>query len=192
MAQACTAEGYGAATVASVTTRAGVSRKTFYEQFTDKEECFLAAYDAILGRFLRAVIGAYEPRDVGWPERVRAAVATLLASFAAEPAFAWMCMVDVLTAGPRAVARYESAIRLIASLLDEGRTEAPAPDEVPAHTATTVVTGGAVLIRDRILAGRTEQLPEILPDIVYAALVPYLGQEQALHHAMAAEREGTS
>jgi AcrR family transcriptional regulator len=183
MAQACASEGYGGATVAAVIARAAVSRKTFYEHFRDREDCFLAAYDAILAQFLGRVIAAYEQPELDWPRRVRAAIEALLVFLAAEPAFARMCIVEVLAAGERAIERYNSAVRLLASLLDEGRARLTNPDEVPASMAAEVIEGGAFLIREQILAGRTEQLETLLPDITYAALVPYLGQRDALKAA---------
>jgi AcrR family transcriptional regulator len=184
MAQACASEGYGGATVAAVIAGAGVSRKTFYEQFANREDCFLAAYDAILAQFFGHVIPAYE-RPGPWPTRVRSAIEALLAFLAAEPAFARMCIVEVLAAGERAIERYDSAVRVLASLLDEGRRQLPNPDEVPATMAGAVIEGGAFLIREQILAGRTEQLKTLLPDISYAALVPYLRQDEALRAAQA-------
>jgi AcrR family transcriptional regulator len=185
MAEVCASNGYGAATVAAVTARAGVSRKTFYEYFSDREACFLAAYDAILGRFFDQVIGAYRLPERPWPERVRAALAQLLSFLAAEPAFARMCIVEVVTAGPRALERYMSAVRLLARLLDEGRGERPGHEDLPTSTAFAVIHGSALVIRDQILAGRTEQLSELLPDLLYTALVPYVGQEEALRRASA-------
>jgi AcrR family transcriptional regulator len=180
MAQVCASEGYGGATVAAVIARAGVSRKTFYEQFRDREDCFLAAYDAILARFLGEVIAAFQQPELDWPQRVRAAIRALLAFLAAEPAYARMCIVEVLAAGERANERYTWAVRALANMLEEGRAELPNPGEVPASMAGVVIEGGAFLIREQILAGRTERLETLLPDITYAALVPYLGQDEAL------------
>jgi AcrR family transcriptional regulator len=183
MAQVCAAEGYGRATVAAVIARAGVSRKTFYEHFSDREDSFLAAYDAILAKFLERVISAYQQPELEWPARVRAAIVTLLALLAAEPAFARLCIVEVLAAGERAHDRYNSAVSQLAGLLDQGRNQLPDSDEVPADTAATVIEGSAFLIRAEILAGRTEQLETLVPDITYAALVPYLAQDKALRQA---------
>ncbi len=185
MAQACASEGYGGATVAAVIGGAGVSRRTFYEHFRDREECFLAAYDAILAQFLDQVIAAYEQPELDWPLRVRAAIETLLAFLAAEPAFARMCIVEALAAGERAIERYNSAVRVLADLLDEGRAQLPSPDGVPTRMAVAVIEGCAFLIREQVLAGRTERLETLLPDLTYAALVPYLGQDEALRAAEA-------
>jgi AcrR family transcriptional regulator len=180
MAQVCASEGYGGATVGAVIAVARVSRKTFYEQFRDREDCFLAAYDAILAQFMGRVTAAYGRPELDWPERVRGAIEALLAFLAAEPAFARMCIVEVLAAGDRAIERYDSAVRALAGLLDEGRAQLPNPDRVPATMAGALIEGSAFLIREQILAGRTELLEMLLPDIAYAALVPYIGQEQAL------------
>jgi AcrR family transcriptional regulator len=139
--------------VAAVIAGAGVSRKTFYEQFRDREDCFLAAYDAILAQFLARVTAAYRQPELDWPERVRAAIEALLAFLAAEPAFARMCIVEALAAGERAIERYDSAVLALAGLLDEGRGQLPNPDEVPATMARALIEGGAFLIREQILAG---------------------------------------
>src|SRR5262249_735235 len=163
MAQVCASEGYGGATVAAVIAAAGVSRKTFYEQFRDRENCCLAAYDVIMARFLGKVTGAYRQPQLGWPTRVRAAIEALLAFLAAEPAFARMCIVEVLAAGERAIERYDSAVLALAGMLDEGRARLANAGEVPATTAGAVAEGGAFLIREQILAGGTEQLEALLP-----------------------------
>jgi AcrR family transcriptional regulator len=186
MARVCASEGYGGATVAAVIAAAGVSRKTFYEQFRDREDCFLAAYDAILARFFAKVDAAYRQPNLAWPRRIRAAIGALLEFLAAEPAFARMCIVEVLAAGDRGVERYDSAVRVLASLLDEGRAQLRDPDQVPATTAGGIIEGAAFLIREQILAGRTETLEALLPDISYAALVPYIGQAEALETAQSA------
>jgi AcrR family transcriptional regulator len=182
MAQVCAAEGYGRASVPVVARLAGVSRKTFYEQFADREDCFLAAYDAILAQFLERVIAAYGQTELEWPDRLRAAIEALLAFLASEPAFARMCLVEVLAAGPRALERYVGAVGGLAELLAEGRGRVRAAEEPPEDIATDVIEGGAFLIREQILAGRTEELRTLLPDILYATLVPYLGPEEALRH----------
>jgi AcrR family transcriptional regulator len=180
MAQACASKGYGGATVAGVIARAGVSRMTFYEQFRDREDCFLAAYDAILARFLADVIAAYQQPELEWPQRVRAAVQALLSFLAAEPAYARMCVIEVLAAGERAYERYTWAVRALASLLEEGSGQRSNPEELPESMGEAVIEGGAFLVREQILAGRTEQLEALLPSLTYAALVPYLGQDEAL------------
>src|SRR6266511_1238626 len=166
--------------------RARVSREAFYEQFRDKEDCFLAAYDAILGQFLGAVIAAYEQRELAWPERVRAAIQAILSFLAAEPSFTRMTMVEVLAAGPQAHERYISAVRLIAALLDEGRAQTPNGAELPPRLATTLISGAALAIREQVWAGRTEELERLEPDLLYTTLGPFIGQAEALRIARSA------
>lgn len=182
MAEACAEKGYGQVSVADVVSRASVSRATFYEMFGGKEDCFLAAYDAILGNFMGSVVAAYQSEE-SWPDQVRAGIGEILTFMAAEPAFARMCMVEVLAAGPLALERYLAAARLFASLLDEGRTYAPERANLPSSLPRAVVGGGELAIRDAIISGRTERLPELLPDLLYAALAPFLGRDQALEAA---------
>jgi hypothetical protein len=131
------------------------------------------------------VIAAYEQPELDWPQRVRAAIRALLAFLAARPAYARMCIVEVLAAGEPAIERYNSAVRVLAGLLDEGRDQLTSAEEVPASMAGAVIEGAAFLIREQVLAGRTERLETLLPDITYAALVPYLGQDEALGAAEA-------
>src|SRR5947209_15996704 len=100
-------KGYAATTVADVVERAGVSRRTFYEQFADKEACFLAAYDAALAAVLARIAETAGPDGpaAGWRERARAGVEAFLDLLAGQPAFAQALQVEILTAGPAALER---------------------------------------------------------------------------------------
>jgi AcrR family transcriptional regulator len=189
MAQACAERGYGEVRVADIVRRAGVSRATFYELFRDREECFLAAYDAILAQWLTVISAAYRQEGT-WAYRARAAIAAALEFMAAEPAFARMCIVEVLAAGPRAIERYLAAIRILGSLADEAQAYAPAGAVLPSIVGRAAIAGAAGLVRGEILAGRTEQLPALLPDIVYVLAAAYLGHDQALAELQTA-REGS-
>lgn len=180
MAQACSEKRYAEVSVADVVARARVSRSTFYEIFPDKEACFLAAYDAILGRFVSEVIRACQDPELTWPEQIEIGIETSLKFLAAEPAFARMCIVDMFSAGPAALERYLSALRLIAAFVDAAREQMPGAEEVPVAVAGMVIGGAAVVIRGEIVDERTELLPEVGPDILYAVLAQYMDQEDAL------------
>ncbi|MEX2195031.1 MAG: TetR/AcrR family transcriptional regulator [Thermoleophilaceae bacterium] len=185
MAEACAEKGYRATSVADVVAGARVSRATFYELFHDKEDCFLAAYDTILAQFLGKVIGAYQ-QDATWAQRIRFGLETILRFGASEPAFARMCLIEVLAAGPAAVERYQGGVRVVAALVDEGQDFAEAGRRLPPRVGRAVVGGGVALVRDELIAGRAERLPELLPDLLYTTLVPYLGHEGALLEMRAA------
>jgi len=104
VAAAVASKGYGATTVGDVVAGAGVSRKTFYEHFRDKEDCFLAAFDAGVDDLLRAIVAA-EPDAPGWKAALRARVHAYLSTLAAHPDFAHAFLIEVFTAGPRALER---------------------------------------------------------------------------------------
>jgi len=192
IATECARQGFAAVTVAHVVARARVSRQAFYEQFRDKEDCFLAAYDAILGQFLGAVIAAYEQKQLPWPERVRAAIQAILTFLAAEPAFTRMTFVEVLAAGPQAYERYISAVRVIAALLDEGRAQTPNGAQLPARLSSALISGAALAIREQVWAGRTEELQRLEPDLLYTTLGPFLGQHKALRTARSTAQHQTA
>ena len=155
-------------------------RSTLHEIFPDQEACFLADYDAILGRFVTEVRKACQGPGLTWPEQIELGVEASLSFLAAEPAFARMCIVDMFSAGPSALERYLSAIRLIAAFVDVGRTGMPGREEVPESVAGMVVGGAAVVIRAEIVDERTQYLPDVGPDILYSLLVPFMEQDEAL------------
>jgi AcrR family transcriptional regulator len=171
-------------TVSDVTGHAGVSRRTFYDQFGDKNDCFLAAFDAISGRLLRAVAtGA--GRAGTWPERVRGSLTAMLELLVAEPASARVALVEVLSAGRPALERRDALLDRLAGMLQP--TDGPAPEVVVAdpRLARAIVGGGYETLYQR-LTGSDERLTGLMPDLLYCALVPYLGHEAALEQRAAA------
>lgn len=170
--------GYAGMSVADVIAAAGVSRRTFYEQFRDKEECFLVAFDVAFGQLRRAVDAAYEAGDT-WREKVRAALRAYLDYLSREPDFARMCLVEVLAAGPKAMARRDAAMEYFRALFDEGRAEAP-PGLAPSPLAAETTVGGIYeVVYARIVRGQVDQLPALEPELLYCALAPFVGQEEA-------------
>ncbi len=171
-------KGYAATTVADLTRAAGVSRTTFYEHFEDKSACFLAAYDNAVDALVRRVGAAYESQK-RWPERARAGLTELLAALAEEPDLARLALVDIGSAGPAAQRRYRAAVQRLTPLFDEGRDFAPAGRNLPANTSRMAIGAVTGLISDELVAGRAEYLPELLSDLLFATLVPYIGPEAA-------------
>jgi AcrR family transcriptional regulator len=186
--------GYPDARVVDVIERAGVSRKTFYELFADREECFLAAYDHAVGRLYRGTDVAFESASaMPWAERIRIALGAFLGLMAAEPEMAKFCIVDVLAAGPRALARRDAAIRQFTGFLDAGRAESAR--ELPGITALSLAGGINELLYSAIIHGASAQLPERLPEIIYWVTQPFLGTDAAeaerrRARALMAEDEG--
>jgi AcrR family transcriptional regulator len=171
-------KGYGGATIGDLTGEAGISRTTFYELYKDKEACFLAAYDNAVEALVRRVLKAYEA-DSEWPERAAAGLTALLEVLAEEPALARLSLVDIGRAGPAAQRRYRAAIQRLTPLFDEGRDYAPRGRNLPANTSRMAIGGVTGLIADELVAGRAEQLPGLLSDVLFATLVPYIGPDAA-------------
>jgi AcrR family transcriptional regulator len=179
VAEAVAEQGYAATTVADIIARARLSRRTFYEHFSDKEECFLAAYDAVVEQLLAGVGQAYEEAE-GWPQKVHDGLRAFLGALAAEPAFACMCIVEVVAAGPDARGRRDAAMRVFVDFLEPGRAEAPKGVTVPALAAEIVVGGIYEVIYHRLVNNAADELLDMLPELLYAALLPYLGHVGAL------------
>jgi AcrR family transcriptional regulator len=178
VAQTVVAKGYAATTVGDLTREAGVSRTTFYELFEDKETCFLAAYDDVVEALVRRVAAAYESAQ-GWPDRAAAGLAALLETLAEQPGLARLALVDIGSAGLAAQRRYRAAVQRLTPLFDEGRDFAPGGRNLPANTSRMAIGGVTGLISDELLAGRAEELPGLLSDVLFATLVPYIGPDAA-------------
>jgi AcrR family transcriptional regulator len=179
VAEAVAEQGYATTTVADIIARARLSRRTFYEHFTDKEECFLAAYDTVVEQMLAGVGKAYESGGSEWTQRVYDGLEAFIQYLVDEPAFARMCIVEVVAAGPEARGRRDAAMRVFVDFLEPGRAEAPAGVVVPELAADIVVGGIYEIIYTRLLRDSAEELLEMLPELVYCALVPFSGHEAA-------------
>jgi len=180
MVRVAAAKGYEATTVTDVVEVAGVSRETFYETFEDKEACFLEAYDAVIDVLVAHVASAFESAaGEPWPERIAAGLGALAGLLATEADIARMAMVEVTAAGEDARERYRAALARFTPFLEEGRTYSGQGDELPPDTARFAIGAATSMIFDEIRAGRGPELERILPDLVFAVLMPYLGPEAA-------------
>jgi AcrR family transcriptional regulator len=180
MARAVVRQGFAATTVADVVGLAGVSRRTFYEQFVDKEACFLAAYETAAGVILddiAAAVRAAAAARADWHERLHTALDAWTTSLAAEPELARLFMVDVLVAGPKAVAlRRRVMARFVAQL--SGLRAAAAAEEpeiasVPDQLLRALVGGMYELVSEHIHdhgAASLRSLVPVLEDFAHAVL----------------------
>ncbi len=172
--------GYSAMTVEDIIKAAGVSRRTFYEHFKSKEESFLASYEDISTQLMAAISAAFNRSD-SFVTRVEDCMGAFLSLLAAEPAYANMCIVEVLVAGPAALERRNAVMREFAELIEKGaEEELPKPARPPALTPETLVGGVHEVIYARILRGETAQLPNLLPDLTFSVLLPYMGRDVAI------------
>jgi AcrR family transcriptional regulator len=169
-------EGYQATSVADVIAEAGASRSTFYKHFADKRDAFLDAYDLVLELvFVAASEGA---RGAGpWPGAARGALAAIVELFARDPALALTATVEFAAAGEEVRQRHRAALARLARLLEVERPRSQ-PD-LPPSTALMAVSGVAGLIADEIRAGRASELPDFMPELEFAMLVPFIGPQAA-------------
>lgn len=183
MVEVVSERGYPETRVVDVIGVAGVSRKTFYELFDSKEDCFLAAYDVLLDNLLEETTESFESSaGASWAERVCAALEALLEHLASHPEEARFAIVEVLAAGPKALARRDAALRQFTGFLEAGRSETSV--ELPGITSLALTGGINELLYSEILHGAITSLPSRLPDLMFWITLPFLGPEGA-----AAERE---
>jgi AcrR family transcriptional regulator len=180
LAEAVAEHGYAGTTIGHIAYHAAVSRRTIYEHFSTKDECFVAAYNTVMGELRERVDRAFV-EEADWPHAIKAGIATMLGFLAAEPSLARLCMVEGLVAGPVVLERYDSAIQSFVPYFQSGRADR-SPDvltRLSPMVEEALVGGMMSLISRRIIAGKTAELEALLPDLVEFTLTPYLGSDQA-------------
>lgn len=180
MARHCARRGYAEIAIEDVLRDARLPREVFDRHFAGKEDCAMAAVEEILTGAMGAISGAYSADSSEW-ESVLQALRALLELFAARPALANLAFIHSRQMMPGdAYSHYTSAFVLLNAMLDRLRSDQFGQAEPPSCAARAAIGGGEALVRREIAAGRAEQLPAVLPDLVYAGVVPFLGQEEAL------------
>lgn len=173
-------KGYEATTVAEVAAAADVSEEAFFETFGDKEGCFLESHEALIDVLVSYAASHFEAAaNHPWPDQIAAGMAALVAFIANEPELARMVMVEGPTLGEDARARYQETLDSFIPFLEAGRTYSGQNAALPADTASFAIGGVASLIYEEVHRGNGADLERILPNLVFAALVPYLGSEAA-------------
>jgi AcrR family transcriptional regulator/DNA-binding MarR family transcriptional regulator len=167
-------EGVGRISSRRVSSRAGMSTKTFYDLFADSEDCFLAVFDRAVGELAAVVAPAWVAEDE-WVERVRAALIVLLAGLERDPALARVVFVEALGAGPRVLARRAEVLDRVAGFIDEGRVGGPAG--LPSLVAAGVAGAAFSIVHARLVEQRSESLMELVGPVMATVVLPYRGQE---------------
>lgn len=179
--------GYHDVTVALIVKRARVSFKTFYRHFAGKEECFMALFDAEMGRSRERIEAALAAQSAEpWPAQVIAALRALFASILLDPLIARATIVEGPTVGPAIIERYERLATALSPLLARGREAAPSAGALPATLEDTLAGGVLWSAYQRLVVGSASELPELLPETVAFVLRPYLGEEEAARWARTA------
>jgi AcrR family transcriptional regulator len=179
---------YGVAnvTVAHIVAGSGVSRRTFYELFPDRETCFLAAFDEAIGWIASVVAPAFE-RESSWRAGIRTAVTALLEWLDGDLATGRLVIVESLAAGPKALERRENVLAQIVPFVDRGRSTAKRGEGPPPLTAEGVVGGVLSVLHSRLVsaapaapgASASLGLLELAGPLTSMIVLPYLGQAAA-------------
>lgn len=171
MARTVAEYGYQETTVRRLLGRAGLSRRTYYELFEDKEDCFLAAYDEAVDHVLELVAEAYGEGDSP-QERIERGLRAFLQFCADEPDIARMCVVEVLAAGPAARARRAATMERLAGQMEGALNELRGDEKLSKLSARGLIGGVHELIYTPIDRGEVEHLPDLAEQIVSSQVVP--------------------
>ena len=173
--QVVSEDGYGKMSVSRITGRARVSRRTFYELFEDREDCFLAVFEDALARATSLVVAGYGDGDA-WRESVRGALGALLVFLDEEPGVGSLLMVDALKAGPRVLERRAGVLAELAVVLQRGgSSRARAGKEVPALTGEWVVGAVFSVLHARLLEKPRGSLVGLLNPLMGMIVLAYQG-----------------
>lgn len=165
--------------VAHVVARSGVSRRTFYDLFQDREDCFLAAFDEAVRCAQEHVVKAAQTAGHRWRDRMRAGLHELLRFLDDEPSMARLLVVEALAAGPNALERRQRVLAAVVSAVDEGRVESRAGHKPSPLTAEGVVGAVFSLIHTRMLERRPPKLLDLASPLMSMIVLPYLGPAAA-------------
>lgn len=181
IASLCAERGYEAIGEEDIAGRAGVEVEQLRELFVDKHGCTRAAIDAILAETL-TVVSQHYSADLAERDSYLLGIEAILELMAAQPSFCHVSFVCARQMGPPDLSEgLEAGVRMLSALLE--RLGGDTGSEAPRTAARAALGGAEAVVRREIAAGRTESLPHFLPDFVYAATVPFLGQEEALRLA---------
>jgi AcrR family transcriptional regulator len=187
MIESCAEKTFAATTITDIVARARISRTTFYKQFEDKRACFDAAVDYSIEALGEIAAGAIEPED-GPGDASRKAVTAVVDALTARPGLAQLLTGDAFAVDPMITGRYRRATIPPLEALWASRNGAS-----KGHTDPHLAFGQVqVLILHQIANGKPDRLMEVLPELVYLAITPFGGHEEALKQArLAGENETT-
>jgi AcrR family transcriptional regulator len=185
MLEAVGAEGYERTSVRTVLDRTGVYRQAFYDNFADKDDCYLQAFEAGTER-LEALVKAAAAGERTWQGQLRAGLAALLDFLDAEPDLGRGLIVEVHAAGAEALAKRATAMQRATEFLDSARGALPEAESPPAIAPEGIAAGIHAVIHSRLAAGADDGFRKLLPEFMYFAVLPYFGAEAASAEMQAA------
>ncbi len=185
MLEAVGDEGYERTSVRTVLDRTGIYRQAFYDNFVDKDDCYLQAYDAGVER-VEALVIAAAAGESGWTGELRAGLGALLDFLDAEPDVGRALFVEVHAAGPEALAKRTAVMARVNAFLDRAREEAEQSESPPPIAGEGIAAGIHAVIHSRLATGSSGGFRQLLPEFMYFAVLPYFGAELASAEMQAA------
>lgn len=159
--------------------RAGVERESFEREYGDLEGAFLRSLETLMGRYHERT-DPIRCGDGDWRDRVRLVGYELLRFFREDEKASYFLIVEVRTAGEKALRVFGAEVEILVQLMDEGRLQPGAPATLTRSTAEQIAGG---FFNQLYAIFNSEDLPpeeEIIPQLMYTAVLPYLGEEAAL------------
>lgn len=178
MLEAVGSEGYERTSVRTVLDRTGLYRQAFYDNFSDKRDCYLQAYDDAIARIEELARVAADLEE-DWRSRLRAGLGATLGFLDAEPDVGRALLVEVHPAGPQALAKRDLAVRRLANYLDRARSDGAGASNAPPIAPEAVAAGIHSVLHARLAARRDGDFSRLLPEFMYIAVLPYFGPEAA-------------
>jgi AcrR family transcriptional regulator len=175
MLEAVGTEGYERTSVRTVLDRTGVYRQAFYDNFADKDDCYLQAYDLGVER-VEALIAEAAAGESRWTGQLRTGLGALLDFLDQDPDVGRALIVEVHAAGPEALAKRTAALARINAFLDRAREEAESP---PPIASEGIAAGIHAVIHSRLATGTSDGFRQMLPEFMYFAVLPYFGADAA-------------
>lgn len=178
-------KGYDVTSVRTILQRTGLYRQAFYDNFADKDSCYLAAFDAGVAR-IEAQARAAAASEKSWRAKLRAGLGAVLDFLDAEPDIGRALVVEVHAAGAEALARRAAAMKAFTDFIDLARQETEGLESPPGIAPEGIVAGIHAVVHSRLSTGAEDGFRKLLPEFMYFAVLPYFGAEAASAEMQAA------
>ncbi|HWM63292.1 MAG TPA: TetR/AcrR family transcriptional regulator [Solirubrobacterales bacterium] len=178
-------KGYDATSVRTVLDRTGLYRQAFYDNFADKDTCYLAAFDAGVARMEALAIAAAASEE-SWRGKLRAGLGAVLDFLDTEPDIGRGVIVEVHAAGPEALARRAETMKKVTDFIDLARLDREGGESPPGIAPEGIVAGIHAVVHARLSTGATTGFRQLLPEFMYFAVLPYFGADAASAEMQAA------
>jgi AcrR family transcriptional regulator/DNA-binding MarR family transcriptional regulator len=167
--------GWSAVTVADIATRARVSRRTFYDLFSNCEECLLAVLHDTVERVERELAQLPSVVEGPWVERVRAGLWTILCFLDRDPVLARVCVVQSARGSRNVLGVREEILARLAATIEEGSSRGTRSSETPPLTAEGLAGAAVAIVYKRLLIGEPAPLTDLHGELMGMIVLPYLG-----------------